>query len=94
MSTQVVPDSTQLDMFEQVSPVWVWVWVGADLLREVRSSCIYVLSPSGHPPVLLLPGEEPASHVPAVERHFQQVCPQTSAGGAQSSPSHVPRLVS
>lgn len=37
------------------------------------------LSPSGHPAVVLVPGEEPPSHVPAVERHFQLVCPQTSA---------------
>lgn len=100
MSTQVIPDSTHMDMFEQVSRACARVCVCvADLLREVRCSCVYVLSPSGRPPVLLLPGEEPASHVPAVERHLQQVRPRTrtrEALGAGRLTSHLlspsPRL--
>lgn len=39
-----------------------------------RELSVPVLCVSGCPPVLLVPGEEPPSHVPVVERHLQQVC--------------------
>lgn len=47
---------------------------------RAKLSCLSwpCLSVSGRPPVLLLPGEEPPSHVPFVERHIQQVCWVTS----------------
>lgn len=35
---------------------------------------ISVICIAGCPPVLLLPGKKPPPHVPAVERHLQQVC--------------------
>lgn len=99
VSTQIIPDVTELDMYEQVRTSSVCVRVKVTRVQSSLRCCrlqfhisrhncgfvphlpvIALCSPlSGHPSVLLLPGEEPPSHVSAVGRHIQQVCDQKLA---------------